>query len=135
MSVPKEIDLCFSAAINLANYRLPYEFGGGHPGPGLTNGQKGYDCSGWCSDILRHGGIEESNEALDVKEFASWGDEGEGQYMTLWYHIGPELEHCFLEFKIPNEEQFKFSMAAHTGTICGWYKEISTAGYSCRRRK
>ena len=129
------IELCFKAAKDLANYKLPYFFSGGHPGPGLTDGQPGYDCSGWISDILRHGGILESHTALDTAELMKWGDSGEGQYMTIWVINGPELQHTFAEFKIPGEEQYRFSMAAHTGTICGWYKGMSTKGYTPRRRK
>lgn len=133
--VPQSIWDCFVAARNLAYLKLPYEWSGGHPGPGLTDGQRGYDCSGWSSDILRHGGILESNEALDTLELASWGEPGEGKYMTVWVINGPELEHTFVEFKIPGYEQYRWSMAAHTGTICGWYKGLSTKGYTARRRK
>ena len=133
--VPEQVQLCFRAAKNLANMHLPYEWGGGHPGPGITHGQKGYDCSGLVSDVLRHGGILESSEALDTAELLDWGDLGIGTFMTVWVINGPELQHTFLEFKIPDEEEYKWFMAAHTGTIIGWFKGVSTKGYTPRRRK
>jgi hypothetical protein len=136
MSEPsQEISLCFAAAKNLAKEKLPYFYSGGHPGPGLAHGQTGYDCSGVVSDVLHHGGILYSSTALDTAELLSWGDSGEGQYMTIWVHDGPELQHTFIEFKIPSEPQYKWFMAAHTGTIIGWYQFMSTKGYTARRRK
>jgi|ERR1700722_2728402 len=138
-TVPNSVLLCFGAAKNLAKYRDPYQFGAGHPYPGYIDGiksnTKNYDCSSWVSDILRHGLLLDSSVALDTAEFLNWGEAGEGEFMTVWVINGPELQHCFLEFKILGEEQFRWSMAAHTGTICGWYKEVSTKGYSPRRRK
>lgn len=143
--IPTQIQLCFRAAKNLANYRDPYVYGGAHPEVGYTLGAKsdikGFDCDGWVSDILKHGGILESDVARIINDnpnepqIGNWGLPGEGQYMTVWYINGPELQHCFLEFKIPGEEQYRWSMAAHTGTICGWYKNMSTKGYTPRRRK
>jgi hypothetical protein len=142
-----DIDIleCFKAAKYLANYKDEYIYGGGHPYSGYALGMKsnikGFDCDGWVSDILRHGNILECdvarviNDNKNEPQIEDWGLSGEGQYMTLWYHNGPELKHCFLEFKIPGEEQYRFSMAAHTGTICGWYKGMSTKGYTPRRRK
>jgi hypothetical protein len=145
MTVPNSVLLCFGAAKNLAKYKDPYIFGGAHPYVGYTLGMKsdikGYDCDGWISDILRHGLLLESSVAMvindnkDEPQVEDWGEPGEGKFMTIWYINQPELQHCFLEFKIPGEEQYRWSMAAHTGTICGWYKEVSTKGYLPRRRK
>ncbi len=138
--VPEPIWNCFVGAYHLANEKLPYIFGAGHPNQGYTFGiksTKADDCSGWVSDILRHGGILNShdNESLSTNELINWGLPGEGKYMTVFCINGPELQHTFVEFKIPGYEQYRWSMAAHSGTICGWYKSMSTKGYSARRRR
>jgi hypothetical protein len=51
--------------------------------------------------------------------------------MTLWVvNIPGELEHCFLEFKIPGHH--RWWAARHTGTIVGWVPNLLTDGYHPR---
>jgi len=132
----------FNTADALAGKDYPYVFGGGHPGFGPSGiGPSGaplvgYDCSGWVSAILHAGEIlEHPTGALGTHELARWGEPGQGEFLTLWVVNNVVIEHCFLEFKLAEHTDKRFSMAARTGTICGWFPEMSTAGYTPRRRK
>ena len=60
----------------------PYVYGGGH----ADFEDNGYDCSGTVSYALHRGGLLET--PLDSGSFMSWGDSGEGQWITVFTNPG-----------------------------------------------
>jgi hypothetical protein len=61
----------------------PYRYGGGH----AKVEDKGYDCSGTVSYALLGGNLLEPTP-LDSSSFMSWGDTGEGQWITVYTNPG-----------------------------------------------
>lgn len=76
------------AIINAANEIVgkPYKYGGGHG----DWDDSGYDCSGAESYALH--GADLVSRPLNSTEFMSWGEPGEGQWVTSYAHGG----HSFL---------------------------------------
>jgi peptidoglycan hydrolase-like protein with peptidoglycan-binding domain len=62
---------------------LPYVYGGGHTDDFQDSG---YDCSGSVSFALHGAGL--LSAPLDSGEFMSWGDEGPGQWVTIYANEG-----------------------------------------------
>lgn len=63
----------------------PYRYGGGH----AKVEDKGYDCSGTVSYALLGGGETLGLESpLDSGSFMSWGEAGEGQWITIYTNPG-----------------------------------------------
>jgi hypothetical protein len=60
----------------------PYIYGGGH----RSFKSKGYDCSGTVSFALNGGGLLET--PLDSGSFMSWGEKGEGTWITVYANPG-----------------------------------------------
>ncbi|HVS29809.1 MAG TPA: hypothetical protein VHE14_09670 [Solirubrobacteraceae bacterium] len=60
----------------------PYRYGGGHGSFKDT----GYDCSGTVSYALHGGGLVDS--PLDSSDFAQWGTDGSGQWITVYTNPG-----------------------------------------------
>jgi hypothetical protein len=60
----------------------PYKYGGGH---GKWD-DSGYDCSGSVSYALHGAGLLE--DALPSGAFTSWGEPGEGQWVTIYANAG-----------------------------------------------
>jgi hypothetical protein len=56
----------------------PYIYGGGH---GRWN-DAGYDCSGSVSYVLHAAGLLKTS--MDSSDFESWGDQGLGQWITVY---------------------------------------------------
>src|SRR4051812_32823257 len=56
----------------------PYEYGGGHQSFVDT----GYDCSGTVSYALHGAGLLQT--PFDSNDFASWGEDGPGQWITVY---------------------------------------------------
>jgi len=79
-SAPAEV----KAAIDAANRIVgkPYKYGGGH---GKWE-DSGYDCSGAMSYALHGAGL--LDDALTSGDFASWGEAGAGQWITVYAHGG-----------------------------------------------
>lgn len=127
-----QIEHCFEHAIWADHQHYPYVFAGGHPGFKASKG--GYDCSGWVSAILDAGGILGHPEALGTHELEHWGLPGPGQYMTVWVRNGGGVEHTFIEFRIPKHLDLRWSVAPHTGDVCGWKHSVDLKGYQPRRR-
>lgn len=67
----------------------PYVYGGGH---GTFPTDRGYDCSGTVSYALFYGGILDG-EPRDSVGFFTWGEEGEGTWVTVYASGG----HAFME--------------------------------------
>ncbi len=79
-------------AIAAANriIRKPYVYGGGHTtyrgNPRTTALDRGYDCSGTISFALYGGRFLRT--ALDSGSFMSWGQRGEGRWITVYTNPG-----------------------------------------------
>jgi hypothetical protein len=82
---PAEAPLPVKQAIWAANnlQGLPYKYGGGH----ATLQDTGYDCSGTVSYALHHAGLL-GGLPKDSSGFMSWGEEGPGQWITVYTNPG-----------------------------------------------
>lgn len=128
--------------------KYPYVSGGGHGSTfGATTGaaplgvalgesdfkaQVGYDCSGAVSAVIGPAGL--LAHPLFTGELESWGEAGEGKYMTLWVRSEPD-GHCFLEVNVPaslgsqNTDGKTVVFVAHKpGTTVGFGSEAHTDG-------
>lgn len=80
----------------------PYSYGGGHGAIGRpsvgTDGQLGYDCSGYVSAILHAMGLLDSPVVSGA--MATMFQPGEGKYFTVYANAA----HCFTEFRQPGGE-------------------------------
>lgn len=80
-----------------ASNRTPgYSYGGGH-GEALSKLEysQRLDCSSSSSLVLFNAGLwKERDWAFSSGDFAQWGVEGEGKYMTVWYRKG----HVYIVF-------------------------------------
>jgi peptidoglycan hydrolase-like protein with peptidoglycan-binding domain len=74
---PQAVAQIIAAGNQIAN--APYEYGGGHTDDFQDSG---YDCSGSVSFALHGAGLLRA--PLDSGEFMSWGDEGPGQWVTIY---------------------------------------------------
>jgi hypothetical protein len=83
-AAPAAAPASVQAAVWAANeiQAKPYRYGGGH----AKFADAGYDCSGTVSYALNGGGLLE--RPLDSSSFMSWGDVGEGQWITVWTNPG-----------------------------------------------
>ena len=72
---PREVVEIIEAGNRIA--RKPYRYGGGH----RRWRDSGYDCSGSVSYALHGGGLLDS--PLDSSAFASWGERGRGDWVTV----------------------------------------------------
>jgi peptidoglycan hydrolase-like protein with peptidoglycan-binding domain len=75
-SAPDAVKAMIEAGNRIAT--MPYKYGGGH-------GQwedSGYDCSGSMSYVMHAAGL--LDEALDSTGFESYGEAGEGQWVTIY---------------------------------------------------
>ncbi|HEU4657117.1 MAG TPA: hypothetical protein VFR97_06310 [Capillimicrobium sp.] len=79
-SAPKAVKKAIWAANEIVG--LPYKWGGGHARVEDT----GYDCSGTVSYALLAGDLLES--PLDSGSFMSWGESGEGEWITVYTNPG-----------------------------------------------
>jgi peptidoglycan hydrolase-like protein with peptidoglycan-binding domain len=74
---PQAVAQIIAAGNQIAH--TPYEYGGGHTDDFQDSG---YDCSGSVSFALHGAGLLPA--PLDSGEFMSWGDEGPGQWVTIY---------------------------------------------------
>ena len=77
---PEPVKKVIAAANEIAH--KPYRYGGGHGDWEDT----GYDCSGSVSYALHGGGL--LDQAMPSGSFASWGESGEGQWITVYANGG-----------------------------------------------
>jgi len=102
----------------------PYIFGGGH---GAWN-DLGYDCSGTVSYVLHAAGMLEIS--MDSSGFASWGQGGNGQWITVYTNPG----HAFIEvagIRLDTSAEGDPNPASGTGPR--WRPLMhGTAGYQAR---
>jgi peptidoglycan hydrolase-like protein with peptidoglycan-binding domain len=78
--LPTRVRRIIAAANRIAG--MPYKYGGGH---GTWN-DTGYDCSGSVSYALHGAGLLDS--ALTSGGFMSWGEPGEGRWVTIYANPG-----------------------------------------------
>jgi hypothetical protein len=79
-NAPEEVKQVIAAANEIAT--TPYKYGGGH---GKWQ-DSGYDCSGSVSYALHGGGLLE--DSMPSGSFTSWGEAGEGEWITLYANAG-----------------------------------------------
>jgi hypothetical protein len=79
-SAPPEVKAAIEAANRIVG--KPYKYGGGH---GKWE-DSGYDCSGAMSYALHGAGL--LDRALTSGDFTRWGEEGAGQWITVYAHGG-----------------------------------------------
>ena len=79
-NAPETVKKVIAAANEIAT--KPYRYGGGH---GRWQ-DSGYDCSGSVSYALHGGGLLKS--AMPSGGFTSWGEAGEGEWITTYAHGG-----------------------------------------------
>ena len=79
-NAPDEVKMMIAAGNEIA--RKPYLWGGGH---GAWQ-DDGYDCSGSVSFALAGAGLLEA--PLNSTGFMSWGEEGEGEWVTIYANHG-----------------------------------------------
>ncbi|MBB5032981.1 hypothetical protein [Prosthecobacter vanneervenii] len=84
-TAPQALQYAVYAANTLQN--KPYVLGGGH----RNIEDSAYDCSSSTSYVLIKAGL--LNRCLSSKEFASYGQPGEGRFITIWVKPG---EHVFM---------------------------------------
>ncbi|MCW3001202.1 MAG: hypothetical protein JWQ20_500 [Conexibacter sp.] len=79
-TAPDQVKQIIAAGNEIA--KMPYHYGGGH---GKWQ-DSGYDCSGSVSYALHGAGLLE--QALPSGDFMSWGEKGQGQWVTLYANSG-----------------------------------------------
>ena len=84
-TAPQALQFAVYAANTLQN--KPYVLGGGH----RSIEDSAYDCSSSTSYVLMKAGL--LNRCLSSKEFASYGEAGEGRFITIWVKPG---DHVFI---------------------------------------
>jgi hypothetical protein len=115
-SAPEIVKLLIAAGNEI--HDKPYKYGGGH-GRWIDTG---YDCSGSMSYAFHGAGM--LDEALDSTGYMSWGDPGEGQWVTTYANPG----HSYM---VIAGLRFDTSGRAHDGSR--WDTEMrSSSGYIVR---
>jgi len=84
-TAPQALQFAVYAANTLQN--KPYVLGGGH----RNIEDSAYDCSSSTSYVLMKAGL--LNRCLSSKEFANYGEPGQGRFITIWVKPG---EHVFI---------------------------------------
>ncbi|HBJ85830.1 MAG TPA: hypothetical protein DDZ88_18535 [Verrucomicrobiales bacterium] len=84
-TAPQALQFAVYAANTLQN--KPYLLGGGH----RNIEDSAYDCSSSTSYVLMKAGL--LNRCLSSKEFANYGQAGQGRFITIWVKPG---EHVFM---------------------------------------
>jgi hypothetical protein len=113
---PATVRSIIAAANRIAD--KPYKYGGGH---GTWN-DTGYDCSGSVSYALHGAGLLDS--ALTSGGFMSWGEPGEGRWVTIYANPG----HVYM---VVNGRRFDTTGRDESGSR--WQaRSRSSAGYTVR---
>jgi len=98
--------------------KMPYLYGGGH---GKWE-DRGYDCSGSVSYALHGAGLLKTS--MPSGGFMSWGDPGEGQWITLYSHGG----HMFMVVA-----GLRFDTSGRSSAGSRWQADMrSSSGYTIR---
>ena len=126
---PPQIAALIEAGNRIAT--LPYRYGGGHK---TSFRDTGYDCSGSISYALHGGGLLDS--PLDSSSFMKWGEEGEGDWITIYTNPG----HAYmvvagLRFDTSMRTPLAGSSRRHSSRVSSsrWSKTMrSSRGYKVR---
>jgi peptidoglycan hydrolase-like protein with peptidoglycan-binding domain len=114
--LPTRVRSIIAAANRIAD--KPYKYGGGHG----TWDDTGYDCSGSVSYALHGAGLLDS--ALTSGGFMSWGEPGEGRWVTIYANPG----HVYM---VINGRRFDTTGRDESGSR--WQsRSRSSAGYTVR---
>jgi peptidoglycan hydrolase-like protein with peptidoglycan-binding domain len=115
-NAPDEVKQAIAAANKITD--KPYRYGGGHG----SFEDSGYDCSGAVSYALH--GADLLDQPLDSTGFMSWGESGEGDWITVY----AKSSHAFI---VIAGARFDTSGAGEEGPR--WRKEeATTSGYAVR---
>lgn len=115
-ALPKPVRRVISAGNRIAT--APYLWGGGHG----SWKDSGYDCSGSLSYALHGGGLLDS--PLNSTGFESWGEPGEGKWITIYANAG----HAYM---VIAGRRFDTTSRKLTGNR--WTNEMrSSSGYVAR---
>jgi peptidoglycan hydrolase-like protein with peptidoglycan-binding domain len=115
-NAPDEVKQAIAAANKITD--KPYKYGGGHG----DFEDSGYDCSGAVSYALHGAGL--LDKPLDSTGFMSWGESGEGEWITVY----GKSSHAFI---VIAGARFDTSGAGEEGPR--WRKEdATTSGYAVR---
>ncbi len=117
-TAPQALQFAVYAANTLQN--KPYVFGAGH----RNIEDSAYDCSSSTSFILMKAGL--LDRCLSSKEFANYGQAGEGRFITIWVKPGSHVFMTICGLRMDTSGQ-------HTGEGPRWRtKGRSYAGFSPR---
>jgi hypothetical protein len=115
-SAPEAVKAMIGAGNLIAT--KPYKYGGGH-------GQwedTGYDCSGSMSYVMHAAGL--LGEALDSTGFASYGEPGEGPWVTIYANSG----HSYMLIA-----GLRFDTSGRADDGSRWHASLrSSSGYTVR---
>jgi hypothetical protein len=115
-SAPEAVKLIIAAGNQI--HDVPYKYGGGH---GVWT-DTGYDCSGSMSFAFH--GASMLDEALDSTGFMSWGDPGEGQWITTYANPG----HSYMIVA-----GLRFDTSGRAADNSRWHASMRpTSGYTVR---
>lgn len=115
-SAPAEVQAIIAAGNAIAS--KPYKYGGGHGRWTDT----GYDCSGSISYALHGAGLLDT--ALDSTGFMSWGERGQGTWVSVYANPG----HAYMVVA-----GLRFDTSARRTTGNRWTDEMrSSSGYTVR---
>jgi peptidoglycan hydrolase-like protein with peptidoglycan-binding domain len=113
---PPQVQQIIAAGNEIAS--MPYKYGGGH---GKWQ-DSGYDCSGSASYALHGAGL--LDEAMPSGSFASWGDAGPGQWVTIYANGG----HMYMVVA-----GLRFDTSGRSNHNTRWQTEQrSSSGYTVR---
>lgn len=117
-TAPQALQFAVYAANTLQN--KPYVFGAGH----RNIEDSAYDCSSSTSYVLMKAGL--LNRCLSSKEFASYGEAGEGRFITIWVKPGSHVFMTICGLRMDTSGQ-------HVGEGPRWRtQKRSYAGFSPR---
>jgi hypothetical protein len=115
-SAPEAVKAMIEAGNQIAT--KPYKYGGGHGQWDDT----GYDCSGSMSYVMHAAGL--LDEALDSTGFESYGESGEGQWVTIYANSG----HSYMLIA-----GLRFDTSGRADDGSRWHESArSSSGYTVR---
>jgi cell wall-associated NlpC family hydrolase len=115
-SAPEAVKAIIAAGNEI--HDMPYKYGGGH---GKWE-DSGYDCSGSMSYALHGAGL--LDEALDSTGFESWGEAGEGVWVTTYANSG----HSYMIVA-----GLRFDTSGRADDNSRWHTDMRSArGYTVR---
>jgi RNA polymerase sigma-70 factor, ECF subfamily len=123
----------YRAAHDLDRAGRDYRFGGGHgkPLPSILP-REPLDCASAASLVLHRSGLFEPSSALTSSRFAeSWGEPGEGRYVTVWAND----EHVWIEFNLDHDHAERFDptpLRCAPGNSWLSNRDLSSHGFSPR---